>query len=105
MDEAAVAAGNENALAVAAERQAIPAFRQREELRSRLRFQIDERKAGVVETAAHCDEHALVGRDDHLQRHVAYMNLLAGWRDPPAAVQKIRARQHSLALPEFRGID
>ena len=92
-----VASRDEDPAVVAIERDAVPAFLQREKLRDCVGLEADEGQAGVAVTGAHGDERLLVGGDDHLERHVAHMDMLSRRRDTPSRMKQGIARQHARA--------
>ena len=103
--ESAVAARDENPAAVAAEDDAVPTFLQREELGDLLRFEVEQREPRIAEAPAHGDEHLLVGRHDHLERHVAHAHVAAGRRDTPPVEQQRRTGQQAGAFADRGTVD
>ena len=86
---AGVAAGNEAQFAVATEGEAIPAFRQRQELGLFLGRDVEQRQAVFVETAMRGEQALSVRSDDEFESEIAHGHVLAGRGDTPAIEEEV----------------
>lgn len=99
---AAAAAGNVDLPAVFAEGETVEGGLERIELGDATGGGVENCQAGIVETAADGEEAFAVGRDDHLERHVAHhRHGLARRSDAPTVEQEVFVRCEVLGLAYF----
>ena len=105
MNFSGVAARDEEAVAVATEREAVPRLLERQELRLLPAGEVKEAHAVLIVAAMHGDHPFVVGRDDQFERQIADQRLLARRRDAPAIEEEIRVRLQPRALADGGTVD
>ena len=100
-----VAARHVEAMAVAAEGNAVPGFFQRQKLCLLAADGIEERHAMLIEPAMHRHHPFVVGRHHQLERQVTDQRVLASGSDAPTIEEEVRVRSQSLSFSNGGAVD